>query len=441
MARVVELPYRPRFPQTLIHPEIENHRFSLIVAHRRLGKTVMALNHTIKKASQCPLRQPRYAYVAPFLKQAKMIAWEYLKYYTGPIPGVRYNESELYAELPNAARIYLVGADNPDSLRGIYLDGVVLDEFAQFKPGVWEEIIRPALSDRKGWALWIGTPKGQNAFYEMYQLALKRMNDGDPDWYCALYRADETGVISPEELEQLRETLPESSFRQEFLCDFTAAADNVLITIDLVSKAASRIYKASDIDGAVKVIGVDVARFGDDRSSIIRRQGLQAFNPIVGRGWDLMHLVGRIVSEIREFNPDMTFVDETGIGAGVVDRLKQLNYEVMGVNFGSRATKETQYADKRTEMWDETRQWLEFGGALPNHPEMKTDLVVPTYSFDPSNRMRLESKKDMKARGCQSPDVGEALVVTFAYPVRAKSSLLIPRTQVKANTGYNVLRR
>ena len=420
---MIEIPYRPRFPQTLIHPEIESHRFSLIVAHRRLGKTVMALNHTIKKAVQCPLRQPRYAYVAPFLKQAKMIAWEYLKYYTGPIPGVRYNESELYAELPNAARIYLVGADNPDSLRGIYLDGVVLDEFAQFKPGVWEEIIRPALSDRKGWALWIGTPKGQNAFYEMYQLALKRMNDGDPDWYCALYRADETGVISPEELDQLRETLPESSFRQEFLCDFTAAADNVLITIDNVTTACHREVVKRDVLGAAKIMGVDCARFGDDRSSIVMREGILVYPIIKFKQTDLMTLVGHVASHIEQFCPDACFVDEGGMGAGVVDRLKQLGYRsVIGVNFGGKATQDTRYANKRAEMWDMCREAIETGTALPNDPELKSDLVSVTYSFDSANRMRLESKEDMKKRGLQSPDLGDGLVLTWAHPVVPRAS-------------------
>lgn len=438
MARIVEIPYRPRFPQTLIHPEIERHRFSLIVAHRRLGKTVMALNHTIKKASQCQLRQPRYAYVAPFLKQAKMIAWEYLKYFTGPIPGIRYNESELYAELPNAARIYLVGADNPDSLRGIYLDGVVLDEFAQFKPGVWEEIIRPALSDRNGWALWIGTPKGQNAFFEMYQLALKRMNDGDPDWYCALYRSDETGVISPEELQQLQDTLPESSFRQEFLCDFTAAADNVLITIDLVSESAQRDVVARDIAGAVRILGVDCARFGDDRSCIILREGIYAHPPIVYKQIDLMQFVGHIVDQIEIHDPDATFIDEGGLGAGVVDRLRQLGYKVIGVNFGAKATNDTRYANKRAEMWDSCREWLEAGGVIPNDPALKSDLVSPTYSYDPSNRIKLESKDDMKKRGLLSPDVADALVLTWAFPVRGRAAR---RVSAKHTEPYNRYKR
>ena len=212
----IELPYAPRKQQREIHNSLK--RFSVIVCHRRFGKTVMAINHLIRRALTCDLSNPRYAYVAPSYKQAKRVAWDYIKLYTAPIPGVSYNESELRCDFPNGARIQLLGAESPDSLRGMYLDGVVLDEVAQMPPSIWAEIIRPALSDRRGWALFIGTPKGQNMFYDLYQTGL-----AEDDWYSVTFRASDTGIIDQEELEAARRIMSEEEFSQEFECSFTAA--------------------------------------------------------------------------------------------------------------------------------------------------------------------------------------------------------------------------
>ena len=116
----------------------------------------------------CQRENARVAYLAPLYRQAKSVAWDYVKHFTRPIPGVKYNEQELRADFPNGARIQLYGCDSPDSLRGIYLDSVVLDEYAQMSPRVWTEVIRPALSDRRGKAIFIGTPMGHNQFYDRY---------------------------------------------------------------------------------------------------------------------------------------------------------------------------------------------------------------------------------------------------------------------------------
>ena len=172
----IKIPYRPRPLQRMAHNKKE--RFALLVCHRRFGKTVFVINEAIKQAVTCKLKAPRFAYIAPFYKQAKNVAWDMLKYYCQPIPNIVFNESELKADFPNGARISLYGGDNPDSLRGIYLDGVMMDEYAQMSPRLWAEIIRPAISDRKGWAIFIGTPKGHNNFFELYQ----EVKD-DKDWY------------------------------------------------------------------------------------------------------------------------------------------------------------------------------------------------------------------------------------------------------------------
>jgi phage terminase large subunit len=194
-------------------------RFAIMVCHRRFGKTVMCINDMIDKAIQNELDMPRYAYIAPLYKQAKDVAWSYLKYYSAALC-TKIMESELTVFLNNGARLSLYGADNPDSLRGVYYDGVVLDEFGDMAPRLFREVIRPTLVDRKGWAVFIGTPKGPNHFMELWE----EVSD-NADWFKAMLRASESGVIDAEELEALRNQpgADENVYRQEFECDFRAA--------------------------------------------------------------------------------------------------------------------------------------------------------------------------------------------------------------------------
>lgn len=214
--QTIELEYTPRHVQFEIHNNLR--RFNVIVAHRRMGKTVLCINQLISEALKCKKKNPRYAYIAPLYKQAKSVSWDYLKEFTRPIPGVKINESELRVDLPNGARISLYGADNYDSLRGIYLDGVILDEYAQMAGKAWTEVIRPTLSDRHGWAIFIGTPKGHNAFYNLYKQAQE-----EDDWFAGMYKASETGIVSEYELDSARRGMTQAEFEQEYECSFEAA--------------------------------------------------------------------------------------------------------------------------------------------------------------------------------------------------------------------------
>ena len=159
----------------------------------------------------------QYAYIAPFYSQAKSVAWRYLERFSEPVLA-KSNQSELWVELINGARIRLFGADNPDALRGNFLDGVVMDEMADMKPSVWGEIIRPLLADRLGWATFIGTPKGHNAFYDIYNEATKK-----PNWYVKVLRADQTMLLPQSELDDAKATMSDNQYEQEFLCSFEAA--------------------------------------------------------------------------------------------------------------------------------------------------------------------------------------------------------------------------
>lgn len=183
------------------------------------GKTVACINDLLKAALTNPRPDCRYAYIAPQFNQAKDVAWAYLKRFTAPIPGSIPHEQELRVDLPNGARIRLYGADNPDRLRGIYLDGVVLDEYAQMATRLFPEIIRPALADREGWATFIGTPMGENAFSEIYHFAVANPDD----WYSAMLRASETGLLPQHELDDAKRLMSPDQYDREFECSFAAA--------------------------------------------------------------------------------------------------------------------------------------------------------------------------------------------------------------------------
>lgn len=431
----IVIPYRPRPVQRRIHAALESHRFCVLVTHRQLGKTVCAVNHLLKMALLNPFPHGRYFYIAPFLKQAKLIAWDYLKRYASALPEVTANETELCLKLPNGARIWVGGADNPDALRGTYADGVVLDEYAQIRPGVFAEIIRPMLLSREGWVVFMGTPKGQNAFYELFTHAQKLAQREPSVWWCGMFRADESGVISARELEQIRQETPPSIFRQEYLCDFTASAENILIPIDVVLAATRRKYEPADVRFSPKILGVDPARFGDDRSVIFKRQGVQAFMPLVLTHVDNMALAAYVAHEIETFRPDGVFID-AGCGGGVIDRLRQLGFTVTEVPFGGAAMRAGQYANKRAEMWGEMAQWITSCGALPDMTDLKADLCQTAYDYDAAGRLRLEPKEKLKARTGKSPDLADALALTFAAPVRAGAA---NRTQEFARSEYDVV--
>ena len=236
-----QISYAPRPLQLDYHNRKE--RWAIAVCHRRFGKTVMVLNDLVRDIVTCPKPRPRGAYIAPLYRQAKAVAWDYLQEFTRAIPGMTYNQAELRADFPNGARISLYGADSPDSLRGIYLDAVALDEYAQMSERVWEEIIRPALADRKGRATFIGTPMGHNAFYQLYS----RYRD-DPDWYVVVHKASETKYVDEDELADQRKQLSDERYAQEFECSWTAA---------IVGSYYGRLLEDAEKSGRLRNISAD----------------------------------------------------------------------------------------------------------------------------------------------------------------------------------------
>ncbi len=215
-----ELQYQPREAFKAFHQRTE--RFAAMVCHRRAGKTVASVNELIIRALYTPKKNARYAYIAPFYRQAKDVAWQYLKEAALPFVASAKDirESELRVRLVNGAWITLYGSDNPDTLRGIYLDGCVLDEFGDARPSLWTEVVLPTLADRKGWAVFIGTPKGKNHFYQVVERARK-----DPDWFHLDLKASRSGLLDTETLESIKSQLTPEQYAQEFENDFTAAVE------------------------------------------------------------------------------------------------------------------------------------------------------------------------------------------------------------------------
>lgn len=213
------LEYQPR-PQFIpFHNRRE--RWASLNTHRRAGKTVALVNDVLYGALQCRQRKPQLAYIGPTFTQAKRIAWSYLKDFAEPYLSKTPQESELKITLKNDASIYVLGADNADALRGMYLDGTVNDEYAMWRPMVFSQVIRPALSDRNGWSVFASTPRGKNLFHEVHIDAQKKQNP--KEWFKLTLSADTSGIISSKELDDLRADMDPEEFAQEYLCSFDAA--------------------------------------------------------------------------------------------------------------------------------------------------------------------------------------------------------------------------
>jgi len=223
MPTEIDIGYTPRPQQVALHQALETHRWVVAVCHRRMGKTVCAINHLIFSALEATVERPRYAYIAPTYRQAKLIAWDYVKAYTAPLPGIEQRESDLIVNFPNGARMQLFGADNPDALRGLFFDGVVFDEFGLQPANVFSEVVRPALTDRKGWALFLGTPNGKNQFYDAVQTA-----GTDKEWALLTFPVSATGLIEAPELDAARNVMTPDEYKCEFECSFEAAVKGAI---------------------------------------------------------------------------------------------------------------------------------------------------------------------------------------------------------------------
>lgn len=392
-------------------------RFTVLAVHRRAGKSTLSIAIMLKKALTV---KGNYVYIAPEKAQARGIVWDVIKDMLKDLIAVGkgfadVHESDPYIKLWNGSKVMLFGADKPDRIRGFKIAGVVVDEVAQMPPEIWGDVVRPALMDSKGWALFIGTPKGVNLFSELYDKGTK-----EPDWASAKFTCYETQALDAEEIASYKRDVPDDTFRREMLCDFSASGTDQLISLFDVQQATKRAIDPRMYEGEPLILGVDVARFGGDRSVLVFRRGYYVEEPIIIKDCDTVALAGIVASRCRERNPDAVFIDGTGLGIGVVDTLNSWGFRCFDINFGQRSS-DGQYFNKRTEMWCKLGIWIKKGGVLPDNTQLIQEIATPTYEVNENHIKTLESKKKIKERTGKSPDLADALALTFAQDVAPKN--------------------
>ena len=292
---------------------------------------------------------------------------------------------------------------------------LIFDEASAIDRAIWETA-EGATATEGGYRKWLafGNPtRTDGAFFECFHSRAHRWDTRYLDTRGCRY-ADKTQIS--EWLEDYGED--SDFFRVRVRGLFPNQSVVQLIGFGTALAASQRDLRMAAYEYAPKVVGVDVARFGDDATVITRRQGLKVWPPKVLRGKDTMEVAAAVADEILAWSPQAVFVDETGLGAGVVDRLRHLNFKVFGINAGASA-KSNKYLNKRIEMWSIMEEWLH-SGSIPDDSELITELTSPEYWFTPSGKMQLEGKDSLKKRGLQSPDKADSLALTFAMPVQAQ---------------------
>ena len=405
-----------------------------------MGKTVHEVNELIKGAMSTEYTNWRGAYIAPFKNQAKSIAWDYFKQYAGGIPGIKFSETELKVDFPNGARISLYGADDPDRLRGLWLDAAVLDEYGDMNPDLWKSVVSPTLlflhdpgRAKKAWCDFIGTPKGMNNFYKVYKDAIKNPED----WGSGFYPHTKTGLLSDAQIKQARiDCATEETFNREFLCDFSASVEDIFIPLTLAQPALGKHINEGDYHIAPKIMGIDVGG-ENDAHAIVKRQGLATFPVIRFHEKDHMIAAAKMANLITEWEPDAVFIDQ-GHGYGVISRLRQLGHTVIEVPFGSAADDDDHFVNKRAEMYSRAKDFLREGGALPDDENLLIELTTPLIKTTTSGKLQLEKKADIKQRLGSSPDTADAFVLTFAHHIKPK---IFTSVFTQRKKSYDILGR
>ncbi|XHY18286.1 hypothetical protein SuNHUV7_30940 (plasmid) [Pseudoseohaeicola sp. NH-UV-7] len=309
----------------------------------------------------------------------------------------------------------------------------------QMPPDAMSTSILPTLADDPdSWLLVIGTPAGiGDALFELFQ---RGQDPAYERWASVLYPVTETGVFTDQQIGEFqRDATTPGAFEREFMCSFYSAQDEVLIPFDLVQAAMSRRGRPEMIAQVhePKILSCDPARFGADSSVIFQRWGRVAYPPKVFNQIDNMALVGQLAQVANDWQPDAIMIDE-GHGQGIIDRMRQLGYDVIAVNFASTAPDDS-CGNLRSYMWLQVKKWLQDGAYLPNDQRLLSDLTSPQYFFNASNKLMLEPKEKVKARLGKSPDWGDALAISFAYPVAKKTVNETPQEYARRNMHERAL--
>lgn len=376
----ITLEYAPRPWALPFHASTK--RWMVLVIHRRAGKTTAALNFLQVSA----LRKPstRYAFIAPTYKQAKNVAWDLLKRYARVVTHVETSESTLTVLYPNGSKITLFGADDPDSLRGMGFSGVVFDEYSQQPSNIFSEIIRPALADQIGYAVWIGTPKGRNEFWRLYE-----KHKSDDEWLVMKLAVNNTSVIKPEELESARKNMSEDEYEQEWNCSFDAAIKGAYYALELSLLHAEKRIRQVPYDPAIPVHTVwDLGIADATAIGFYQRIGAEL------RKIDYLEFIGKSLTEIiaivknksyvygKHFAPHDIEVREYSTGKSRFEIAKNLGirFEIVpklsiadGINAGRTVFQRLWVDEIRCAPWLDAiaqykKKWNDSAGAFEDEP-------------------------------------------------------------------------
>jgi len=423
-------------------------RHAMIVWNRRSGKDKTCFNIMVKKAWE---RVGAYYYIMPTYKQGRDAIWEQMDKVSG-FPMVGHVPAEILAgknnvdmklRLKNGSIIQIMGTDKTiENLRGTNPLGIVYSEFSLQRQDAWD-VMRPILTENKGWVIMNMTPKGKaHHSYKMWTLA--RSNK---DWFTELLTIEDTGVMTMEDYDaEIASGMAPELARQEFFSDWLATNLAQFIPYDVASMAARREYDDNDLRYSPTIMGVDVARYGDDSSVIYVRKGLKTLDYQTYRHMDTMHIASMVMEMSAQYREDAIFVDVVGVGAGVVDRLKQLGKHPIEANGACRSVNNKRFYNKRAEMWQNMKEWLMNGGSIPNDKDLIEQLIGIEYGFTSRDQQFMERKEDMKGRGMVSPDIADALAMTFYAPVQGRTpeddeddereKMMSRRSRITSMTGY-----
>lgn len=415
--------------QTEIFRDFDNKvaRFFLLNWHRRARKTTLLLNLLIREAFKNP--NEVYGYIAPTYTQGKAIVWRdpnmLFKYIPQDII-LKKNESELYVELINHSVISIAGADNPDSIRGRAYKGVVCDEWALMKTMVWEEILRPIITQKpESWAMFAFTPKGRNHVYDYWLKA-----DQWKDWYKSFLPVSKSELIPETELERARQEMPPELYAQEFECSFLADEENTLIP----AKSVENLKGVSLHEIQIKrVVACDPSQGGDE-CPIYCFENTKIIDSKIIHVKDTMTIVGEISAMMFKHGVKTVVVDSIGIGAGIYDRLREQGKHVIGIQSAEKAGDEARFYNTRAEIWWYLMEQIKAGKVeYPQDPELRRELSFVKYRVVDSNgKIQLEPKAKTKETLGRSPDRADC----FCYGVWALKNLEPVKPKDKWDEDY-----
>lgn len=415
------IPYKPRPYQHELNVAHQGYRFLTAVCHRRFGKTVAAAIWLIIKALTADVRGGtsdfKGYYIAPNQKQAKRVVWGYFKTFLknfGKL--VTFNETELRISFPNGAEIYLVGSENVEALRGIYIDAAVMDEMASWTNSSYAfyEVLYPAMQDRNGLALIIGTVKGLDMFFDFYKLG---QDDQFPEWNSVLFKASETGVFTPQVLAQMRllmERKEPGAYDREMECDFFAKTSEVLITPEEYYEAMGRKLAPGATREHALTYGYDPG-YTIDPACLTKRKGPMMFKPHEIKNKDSAFQAEFIHNEYKKDKPKYIFID-AGQGEGVITRLRVdygLEHVVIPVWFNGKSPIPS-CSNKRAYMYREFKLWLETGSVPEEDRLLKESTNQLLDQNDSNNKIKLAPKEKIKELIGRSPNASDSAVLNFA---------------------------